>query len=414
MSLLLPEDEAMKLPRMYRVRQKFARPVLTDIAGEIRKEFGKPEIAGKVKPGMRVAVGVGSRGIRNLPLIVKTTLEELEKLGAKPFIVSAMGSHGGGTEEGQRAVLESYGITEAAMGVPVVTKTEVVKLGETASGIEVFFDRTALEADLIVPINRVKLHTDFVSDIQSGLCKMLVIGLGNRKGCSAMHEAEFSCFGETIKEAARMILGQAPVGFGVAVLENAYDETSQVELVPAESLIEREVELVRQAKKNMPLLMIPKIDVLVVEAIGKDISGAGFDPNILGRSSILKEFVLEVPEIGKMVLLDVSEASHGNGIGLGLFDVVTEKVVRQLDFQAMYANAIAVKALEDCKIPLVARDEAEAVKVAVKCLRGCEKEKLRIVKIRSTLELEEILVSEALAEVVEREPRLELLGPEVE
>ena len=211
-----------------------------------------------------------------------------------------------------------------------------------------------------------------------------------------------------IKEAAAWILNKAPVVFGVAVLENAYDETSYIEAVPAEILIEREKELVKTARSNMPVLMIPEIDILIVEEIGKDISGAGFDPNILGKSYILKEFVLPVPKIDKMVLLDVSLASHGNGIGLGIFDIITKKVFEQLDREAMYANAIAVKCVEDCKIPLIAENEEEAVKIAIKILRNADKDNLRIVKIKNTMELGEIMVSHALLKEVEKNPHLVL------
>lgn len=406
MPLLLPEDYAIPLPAMHRVRQNFDHTHLEDISGAVRSQFDRPEVREKIRPGARVAVAVGSRGIHHLPEIVKTTIDEIKKLGGDPFIVSAMGSHGRGTPEGQREVLYGYGITEEAMGVPVVTEVDVVRLGETSRGIQVWFDKNAYAADVIVPINRVKLHTDFVSDIQSGICKMLVIGLGNHKGCTAIHEEDFSRFGDTIKEAAALILEKAPVGFGMAILENAYDETYAIEALPRENLIPREIELVKQARKNMPILMIPEIDVLVVEQIGKDISGAGFDPNILGKSYILKEFVLEVPKINRMVLLDVSPASHGNGIGLGVFDIITKKVFDQLDYEAMYANAIAIKCVDDCKVPLVAKDEEEALKIAIKILRGADREHLRIVKIRSTLELEEIQVSDALLPVVERDPRL--------
>ena len=409
MALLMENDYNFPLPKMHRVRQNFDHTFLEDVEGTVRAQFLRPEIREKIRPGSRVAVAVGSRGISNLPLIVRTTIEEIKALGGEPFIVSAMGSHGEGTPEGQREVLYGYGITEEAMGVPVVTEVDVVRLGETSRGIQVYFDKTAYEADVIVPINRVKLHTDFVSDIQSGLCKMLVIGLGNRQGCSAIHEDDFETFGDTIKEAAAIILEKAPVGFGMAILENAYDQTYAVEALPRETLIEREKELVKQARKNMPILMIPEIDILVVEEIGKDISGAGFDPNILGKSYILKEFVLEVPKINRMVLLDITPASHGNGIGLGVFDIITKKVFEQLNYQAMYANAIAIKVVDDCKVPLIAEDEREALLVAVKILRHADLDNLRIVKIRSTLELGEIQVSDALVPVVEQDSRLELL-----
>ena len=355
MPLLLEEDAKRPLPQMYRVRQHFHRDCLADVEGTVRAEFAKDEIRSRVKPGMKVALGVGSRGIRNLSRIVKTVVEELKKLGADPFIMGAMGSHGGGTVQGQLEVLHTYGITEEAMGIPVVASNDVVLLGQTSRGIQVYFDKTCLEqADLIIPINRVKLHTDFVDNIQSGMCKMLVIGLGHHRGCTAIHQADFSYFGDTLKEATNLILSKAKVGFGIAIMENAYDQTLLVEAVPAERMLERESELIEVCKKNMPLLMIPDIDVLVVERIGKDITGNGFDPKILGKSLLLNQFVLPVPKINRMVLLDLSEATHGNAVGIGIFDITTRKVFQQLDMEAMYANDIALGCLDDFKIPLVA------------------------------------------------------------
>ena len=339
-------------------------------------------------------------------------VDELKQLGAEPFILGAMGSHGGGSVQGQLQVLHTYGITDEAMGIPVRASNDVELLGETSQGIQVYFDKTCLEdVDLVIPINRVKLHTDFVDNIQSGMCKMLVIGLGHHRGCTAIHQADFSYFGDTLKEATRLILSRAPVGFGVAIMENAYDQTLLVEAVPAERMLDREAELLEICKQNMPLLMIPDIDVLVVDQIGKDISGNGFDPNILGKSLLLHEFVLPVPRINRMVLLDLSEATHGNAVGIGIFDVTTRKVLDQLDMESMYANDIALGCLDDCKIPLVAADGAEAVRVAITVLRGNDPSRLKIVRIRDTLHLGEIQVSEDLLDVVEADPRLELLGP---
>ena len=412
MPLLLEEDLKRPLPKMYRVRQSFNKEHLEDIEGTVAREFAKAEIRSQVKPGMRVALAVGSRGIRNLSRIVKCVVDQLLSLGAEPFIVAAMGSHGGGTLEGQLEILHTYGITQEAMGIPVVANNDVELLGSTSRGIQVYFDKLCLEqADLVIPINRVKLHTDFVDTIQSGMCKMLVIGLGHHKGCTAIHKADFSYFGDTLREATRLILSRAKVGFGVAIMENAYDQTLLVEAVPAGKMLEREAELVMLSRKNMPILMIPDIDVLVVEQIGKDISGNGYDPNILGKSFLLKEFVLPVPKIGRMVVLDVSPASHGSAVGIGIFDVTTRKLFDQLNMEAMYANDIALGCLDDCKIPLVAADEEEAIRVAVKVLQDNDPEKLKIVRIRDTLHMEEIQVSEDLLDVVKADPRLELLGP---
>ena len=412
MPLLLEEDLKRPLPKMYRVRQSFNKEHLEDIEGTVAREFAKAEIRAQVKPGMRVALAVGSRGIRNLSRIVKCVVDQLLALEAEPFIVAAMGSHGGGTLEGQLEILHTYGITQETMGIPVVANNDVELLGSTSRGIQVYFDKLCLEqADLVIPINRVKLHTDFVDTIQSGMCKMLVIGLGHHKGCTAIHKADFSYFGDTLREATRLILSRAKVGFGVAIMENAYDQTLLVEAVPAGKMLEREAELVMLSRKNMPILMIPDIDVLVVEQIGKDISGNGYDPNILGKSFLLKEFVLPVPKIGRMVVLDVSPASHGSAVGIGIFDVTTRKLFDQLNMEAMYANDIALGCLDDCKIPLVAADEEEAIRVAVKVLRDNDPEKLKIVRIRDTLHMEEIQVSEDLLDVVKADPRLELLGP---
>lgn len=409
MPVLLEEEARFPLPPMRRVRQTFPRPKLDDPAGALARELARPEIRAKIKPGARVALAVGSRGIRHLPELVKAALAGLKEAGARPFVVSAMGSHGGGTAEGQRQVLAGYGLTEETLGVEIVTSQDVVSLGRTSRGLEVFFDKAALEADLVVPLNRIKLHTDFVADIQSGLCKMLVIGLGKHRGCTAIHEDGVATFGQTLLEAVEIITQKARVGFGLGVVENAYDETFLVEALPVETLVAREKELLLLAKENMPALMIPEIDVLVVEQIGKNISGAGFDPQILGRSCLLPAFARPVPAINRMVLLDLTPETHGNAIGLGYFDVTTRRVFDQLDLESTYANAVAVKCPEDVKIPLIAATEDEAVRVAVQTARGADRSRLRIVKIKNTLDLEIIEVSETLWDYVSAQPGMELL-----
>lgn len=410
MPILLDEDMKLKLPKMYKVRQSFERKRLLNIEDNIRKEIHKDLIKNKIYPGQRIAIAVGSRGIRNLFLIVKTVIEELKKMGACPYIVSAMGSHGNGCEEGQREVLKSYGITEDNLNVEIVTTVDVVKLDQTSKGVNVYFDTSAFDADLVVPINRVKLHTDFVGDLQSGLCKMLVIGLGNHIGCSSIHEEDPDDFASILEEASKIIISKANIGFGVAILENAYDETLMIEAIPSEVIVEREKELIKIAKDNMPTLMISDIDVLVVEEIGKNISGAGYDPNILGKSSVLKTFVLDVPKIKRMVLLDVTKESHGNAIGVGMFDIITRNVYEKLHLESMYANAIACKCIEDVRIPLITDSEDEAIKVAIKVCRGLDKDKLKIVKIKNTLSLEDIYVSEALLDVVKKDTRLSIVS----
>ena len=404
MPILLPEERNNPLPKMYPARQVFSREQLDDIPKTVRVEMGKGKIAAKIRPGMNVVIAVGSRGVKNLSTIVEVVIACVREAGANPYVVSAMGSHGGGTKEGQLEILASYGITEEKLGVPVVAQMDTVYLGKTSGNVEVYFDRVASEADLVIPINRIKLHTDFPGPIQSGLCKMLVIGLGNHVGCTRMHEVPLGVFGETIIEATQMILEKVPVGLGIAVVENAYDESALIEAIPAEELIHREEQLLKFSSEQMPRLMIPEIDVLIVEEIGKDISGAGFDPNILGKSFIREGFILPVPKISRMVLNNLSQKSHGNGLGMGVFDVITKKVFNQLDYQATYANAIASRTLEDARIPLIAADEEEALRIAIKVLGEVDKEKLRMVKIKNTLKLDEIEVSEALLPYVDSHP----------
>ncbi len=408
MPMLLAEDYEYKLPKLTRVRQHFDSKKIKDIEIAVREELGRKEIREKIQKGSKTAVAVGSRGIRNLEQIVKVLIRELKLLGAEPYIVSAMGSHGGGTEDGQREILSGYGITEEKMGVPVVTTVDVECTGQLPGGQKIYFDRAAAQADAIIPVNRIKLHTDFTGPLQSGLSKMLVIGLGNQKGCSSIHEEEPRRFAEIIEKAAEIILEKYPVVFGLGIIENAYDQTCHIEAVPRECFIKREKELVQTAKKMMPVLMVPEIDILIVEEIGKNISGAGYDPNILGRSSVLTEFSLPVPKIQKMVLLDITPESHGNGIGVGMFDVITRKVMDQLDLEAMYANALACRCIEDARIPLAAGDENEAVRAAVKCIRGIEKDRLKIVKIKNTLSLEEIWVSPAVLEDIRSNPEIKI------
>lgn len=409
MPILLEEQRNFPLPRMHRVMQVFPKPRLDNIEAHIEQAFGKKDISQRVKPRARVAVAVGSRGINNIAAIVKAVIRQIQNLEGEPFIVSAMGSHGGGTPDGQREVLHSYGITEESMGVRVVTSSDATYIGKTSRGIDVYCDTGALAADLVVPVNRVKLHTDFVADIQSGLCKMLAVGLGNHIGCTSMHEASFDIFGETLIEAAEMIIACANIGFGVAIVENACDETAIVEAIPAENIVKREKELLQIAKKYMPALMIPEIDILIVEEIGKNISGQGYDPNILGKSYLLHEFVLPVPKINRMVLLDVTDQSHGNAVGMGIFDVITRKLFNKLNLSQMYANAIAVKSTEGSRIPIIADTEEEAIRIAIQVVRGVERDKLKIVRIKNTSELERIEVSDALLNYVKAHKKLRLV-----
>lgn len=409
MALLSAEELSRPLPRMYLVQQRFRTDRIEDPAGHVRRELAKPEIQKQIRPGMKIALAVGSRGIVNLKEIVCTAADELLRLGARPFILSAMGSHGGGTPEGQREILNGYQITEETTGIPVVTDTGCIPMGNLSDGLPFYFDRTALQADMVVPINRIKLHTDFCGPIQSGLCKMLAVGLGNQMGCAALHEREPAVFAGIVEETARRIMERVNVGFGLAVIENACHQTAWIEAVPGSGLIQREKELVECSKGFMPALMIPDIDVLLVEEIGKNISGGGFDPQIIGRSPVLTQPAVPTPAIRRMVLLGLSPESHGSAVGMGMFDIVLRSVVEQADLERTYINVLSAKLIEEARIPLIANTEAEAVRLAVKSVRGVTNDQVKIVRIKNTLELEYIQVSESLLPVVQQNPNMRLV-----
>lgn len=396
---ILPEAAYLiKLPKMTRVKQIFHAPVIFDVAKNLRSEICS--VSSHVQPGMRVAIAVGSRGIANLSLLVKTLGEELRGLGAEPFVVPAMGSHAGATAEGQREFLAGYGVSLAETGVPVESSMDVVQVGETNGGIPVFFDRLAFEADLVVPLARIKPHTDFKGPIESGLCKMLAIGLGKHKGCSRLHEEGFGKFDRLLPDVASVILKNCRIGFGIAVVENAYDQTAIIRAIAADNILLDEPQLLLQAKELMPRIMVDVIDVLVVGEIGKDISGAGMDPNIVGRTTegILPEF--SGPSIQKIVVLDLSDKTHGNACGVGVADFITEQAANKINTTATYANCIASANPRSGAIPIVMKDAEEALRAAVQTCTGIDRSRIRMVTIKNTLDLAHIHVSEAILEEI--------------
>ena len=410
MPILSEEARSIALPRMYRVRQMFDAPRVADPAAAVAGELARPEIRALVRPGARVAVAVGSRGIRGIDRIVRAAVDGLKAAGAAPFIVPAMGSHGGATAEGQRDLIGRYGVTEQAMGVPVMSSMATTVIAETAGGVPIHFSSEALAADLVVPIARVKPHTDFRGRVESGLCKMLAIGLAKHAGCSRLHREGFPRFAELLPEVASRVLECANVGFGIAIVENACDETAHVEAVPAADFLRRDAELLVMAKRLMARIMLPSIDVLVVQEIGKDVSGAGMDPNIMGRTVKGPLAGYDGPEIKRIVVLGLTEATHGNAIGIGAADFTVEAVVGRIDREATYANSIAAGYPESGRIPIALADESEVLRAAIGCTPGVDIARPRIVRIRNTLDLGVIEVSEALLDDVRREPRLVLEG----
>lgn len=411
MPVLEPSLANLALPPWRRVRQSFPAPPAVDVAAAVAAALDSPETGGAVTPGMRVALGVGSRGIRCIQPLVRVAVAEMRRRGADVFIVPAMGSHGGATAEGQVAVLAGYGITESEVGAPVRTSMDVVQLGALPDGTPVWFDRIAFtEADAVVPVARVKPHTDFRGPVESGLLKMLAIGMGKHKGCSTLHRLGLDHFGEVIPAAGQLVLSRAPVPFGLAVVENALEEPVLVEAVPRGRMFEREQELLRLARSYMGRILAPAFDVLVIQEVGKDISGAGMDPNITGRPMFPVPTWPGRPEYQRLVVLGLTEASHGNPGAIGAADVITRAVFEQIDLEVTYTNCIASGAPQGARIPLMARDDREALVVAVRTCLRVDQTRPRIVWIRNTLELGESRLSEPLWAEVAGMPGLEAVG----
>jgi hypothetical protein len=400
------------LPRMLTIRQKFEAERQTDIAGSIALQFQRPEVRDRVKPGQVIAVGCGSRGIANIGEIAKAVVRELRALGAQPFIFPCMGSHGAATAEGQKKVLASYGITEAATGVPIRATMDTVVVGELEDGTPVHMDHFAAEAQAVVVINRIKPHTAFRGATESGLTKMLSIGIGKITGASTYHAHGMDLFPELLPRIRDVNLRARNVLFGVGIVENAYDETALIEIIPAEGLAAREPDLQAMAKRMMPQLPFDEIDVLVIDEMGKNISGAGFDPNITGRNRRAVQWVVK-PLVKKIVVLGLTRESMGNATGVGGADVITMRLYRELDVPSTYANIITSCNLDGAAIPMIMNSDREAIQLAVKTVVRVKPQDCRIVRIRNTLQLAEMQISEPmLNELSGRPERFEAVsGP---
>jgi hypothetical protein len=398
------------LPRVFRVRQNFPQPPPLDVRSALATGFARLPL--EITPGARIAVAVGSRGIANLPEIVTAILDRLSAAGARPFIIPAMGSHGGATPEGQSALLASYGITEAAMKVPIRASLEVRLIGTTGEGIPVYCSVEALGADGVVLVNRIKPHTDFAGALGSGLLKMSVIGLGKQAGATAMHAAASRLGHETaIRSIARLILGAAPILCGVAALENQFHETARLIVLPREEFETGEDRLLIEARQLMPLLPFDEIDLLIVDRIGKNISGVGMDPNVIGRpvqgysSSLMREN-RPAPFIRRIFVRDLTEETHGNAIGIGLADVTTSRLVRAIESRATYVNALTALSPQCAKIPIHFDTDIEAIDRILNSLAMPDPRTARVVRIADTLSLVNLEASEGFREEVKRHPHL--------
>ncbi|MCS6852395.1 MAG: nickel-dependent lactate racemase, partial [Gemmataceae bacterium] len=400
-----------ELPWIAPLRQTQPQPVVRDVAGETRRQWQQSRALRRLRAGDRVAVAVGSRGIAHVADIVQASLEVFREAGARPFIVAAMGSHGGATPDGQRELLASYGISEELLGVPVKTDMETVRLGTNSWGEPVYWDRNAFEADAVVTISRVKAHTDFRGRYESGIVKMLVIGLGKRDGAAQHHRWGVRGLRDMLPETAKVILRTTPFQAGLAVLENAHEETALLRVVDRDEVLEEEPKLLIQAKELMGRLPFDQLDLLVVGEIGKNYSGAGMDPNVVGRLLVEGEPEFERPRITRICCLDLSPESHGNGTGVGIADLTTERLLAAIDPVPFRMNNLTACFLWRSKLPLAFATDRECIAAGIATCWQPNLDALRLAIIPNTLEVAELWVSAALVAEARARPYLEIGGP---
>ncbi|HVW00132.1 MAG TPA: lactate racemase domain-containing protein [Planctomycetaceae bacterium] len=404
----------MQFPRMLRVRQKFDAPRVENIPQEVEQQLKRLDLGRKIKPGQTVAVTVGSRGIANIAIIIKAAVQHLQGLGAVPFIVPAMGSHGGGTAEGQRGIVEGYGVTEEFVGCEIRSSMETVIVDKTPQGIPVHFDKHAYGADHVLVCGRIKPHTGFVGEIESGLHKMMLIGLGKHAGAKIYHRAiqDFSWL-EIVTAVADSVLKKCRVVAGLGIVENAYDETALIEAVPPEKFLEREKELLVLAKKWLPRLPFKTVDLLIIDEIGKNISGTGMDTNVIGRKYNDHKATDKDEASARVIFVrSLTEATHGNATGIGLAEFTNQRTVDAVDRRITAINCITGGHAPGGAIPLAFETDRDVLENALPTIGLTEPENARIIQITNTLQLAEVLVSEAYLPEIENRADLEILeGP---
>ena len=396
-------------PRVLRVQQSFDPAYIADIPSRIAAEIDGLDLGGCLKSGDTVAVTAGSRGIANYAIIIRSVVQELQRRNTRPFIIPAMGSHGGATAEGQRSLLERYGITKDSMGVPVLATMETDQIGETPQGIPVFVDKHALSADHIAVVNRIKPHTDFHDEIESGISKMMAIGLGKHKGASHYHRANIRYgYYSVITNVAAVVRQHCRILLGLGVVENAYDQTAIIRAMLPPAIDSEERKLLRQAKSMLARIPFEEGDVLVIDEMGKNFSGTGIDTNVVGRAVSQRERVPLKPNFTRIVVRALSKETNGNAAGIGLADVVTRRLVDRIDARPTYINAITSTNVEASRIPLTCDTDREAIETAISTSGVMGTTELRLLWIRNTLKLDEFMASEAYREEIEAHPRLRI------
>ncbi len=411
----LPGLSELQLPPMHRVRQTFDTQRIDDVETAVREQFARPEIADRLKPGMTIALGVGSRGIAQIVDIVRAAVDALRARDVNVFLIPCMGSHGGATAEGQVDVLHHIGITEDSVGAPIRSSMDAVEIGEVTSThgntVKLFMDAIAHgEADGVIPINRVKPHSGFKGAIESGICKMITIGLGKHVGCARLHREGMTVFDHLIPVAGKAVLDTGRVPLALALVENAYEHPAVIEAVAADAVIDRERELLEIAKQRMARLLLPRVDVLVIEQFGKNISGVGMDPNVTGRGELGPLPAFTGPDIDRIVVLDLTNKTYGNAHGIGNADIITQTLFDKIHTTNTWTNTLTAGSLGCGRLPLALPDECQAIMAAASCVFGVDANRAHIVRIKDTLSLTEIAVSASMRDAVEQTPDCKLLG----
>lgn len=386
----------MNFPKLVNIRQTFSRPLVEDVPGAVLAELKRLNIANQLA-GKRIGITGGSRGIQNIVPILRQVVQYIKEQGGEPCLLAAMGSHGGGTEAGQKEVLDSLGLTEAMLGAAVVTCAESEIIGHTREGIPAYIVKSALKLDGILVVNRVKTHTSFKGQVESGLVKKLVVGLGGPQGAKQFHGFGSTELSRLLVEIGEVLLAKLPVLGGLAIIENAYEETALIQGVVTAEFIQEESRLLAYSKSLMPSLPVDDIDILLIGEMGKNFSGTGIDTNIIGRTRIQGVTEPLSPSVKRIVVLDLSEESHGNATGIGLADFVTQRLVEKMDRQATYLNCLTSTFVIRAATPIHYADDKALMEAVQYSLSSIAPENLRVVAIPNTLFLTECLVSEPVA-----------------
>ncbi|AZV57688.1 lactate racemase domain-containing protein [Clostridium sp. AWRP] len=400
--------ENVYIPRMFKVKQIFPRPIIEskNIPELVKKELTQKKFSDKIKPRMNIAITAGSRGVANVAIITKSIVDFVASKGANPFVVPAMGSHGGATAEGQLELLAGYGLTEEYLGCPIKSSMEVKMIGHTEDGREVVIDKNAAEADGIIISCRIKPHNAFRGKYESGIMKMMAVGLGKQVGAEHVHEQGMQNIAKNIPIIGNAIIKHAPILFAIPCIENAFDETCKIIAVNSDEIAEEEPKLLQEAFANMPKIIVGRCDVLVVDEIGKNYSGTGVDPNITGTFST--KYASGGVKVQRTAMLDISKESHGNGLGVGLSNVITKRLFDKLDLEKMYPNCITSTVLESARIPCVVANDEEAIQLCIRTCVEINKKEPKIVRIPNSLHIGHIMLSEVYYDEMKNYPDLEV------